>query len=389
LRYFRFLCLSLFLLILAQATNQHWGNVCVSQEVGPANRDVAILRHSVFHIPPSALAQHSAFRIPHSAFAQHSAFRIPHSAIPQQPPPKPQEKKEPEQKPGFRIGVEVNQVYLSINCRSVETGGFVKGLTADDFRVFEDGVRQEITNFASELVPVHVAILWDISGSVQGELPEFRRAILSFIKQLTPDDQVAIITFSDQPKLILNWTSDPKKIELAVNSVYSKGRTVFYDTLYVTFADLLKDVQGKKAVIVLTDGIDTASITDFPRALKLAHRSEAMVYFVSKLDQYAATAIEARTLYPWEPTFKDSFIERVRRELNQMATETGGAVLNYIAMSLSDIYQRVAEELRNQYYLGYLPINRAKDGTWRKIEIQVLKPGVQATTRAGYYAPSK
>jgi VWFA-related protein len=376
LRYLRLFLATFLLVVLAQANNQRAGTVSASQDFFSDSRRATILRQSTI-------------RNPRSGVAQQSAIRNPQSAIGQQPPPKPQEKKEQEQKPGFRIGVEVNQVYLSVNCRSLETGGFVKGLTADDFRVFEDGVRQDITNFASESVPVHVAILWDISGSVQGELPEFRRAILSFIKQLTPDDRVAIITFSDQPKLILNWTSDPKKIELAVNSVYSKGRTVFYDALYVTFADLLKDVQGKKAAIVLTDGIDTASITSFPQALKLAHKSETMVYFVSKLDQYAANAIEARTLYPWEPTFKDSFLERVRRELDQMSTETGGAVLNYIAMSLSDIYQRVAEELRNQYYLGYLPANRAKDGTWRRVEIQVLKPGVQATTRAGYYAPSK
>ncbi|HEV8132295.1 MAG TPA: VWA domain-containing protein [Acidobacteriota bacterium] len=376
MRYLRLFLATFLLVVLAQANNQRAGTVSASQDFFSDSRRATILRQSTI-------------RNPRSGVAQQSAIRNPQSAIGQQPPPKPQEKKEQEQKPGFRIGVEVNQVYLSVNCRSLETGGFVKGLTADDFRVFEDGVRQDITNFASESVPVHVAILWDISGSVQGELPEFRRAILSFIKQLTPDDRVAIITFSDQPKLILNWTSDPKKIELAVNSVYSKGRTVFYDALYVTFADLLKDVQGKKAAIVLTDGIDTASITSFPQALKLAHKSETMVYFVSKLDQYAANAIEARTLYPWEPTFKDSFLERVRRELDQMSTETGGAVLNYIAMSLSDIYQRVAEELRNQYYLGYLPANRAKDGTWRRVEIQVLKPGVQATTRAGYYAPSK
>ncbi len=305
---------------------------------------------------------------------------------------KPEQKKDSsEQKPpqGFRIGVEVNQVSLSVNVRSLETGGFVKGLTAEDFRVFEDGGQQEITNFASESVPVHVAILWDISGSVQGELPEFRRAVLNFTKALSKDDKIAIITFSDEARLKLNWTSDSKKIELAANSVYSKGRTVFYDALYVTFADLFKDVSGKKAVIVLTDGIDTASTTTFSQALKLAIKSEAMVYFVSKLDEYAANAVEGRLLYPWEPTFKDYYIQRVRHEMDEMATKTGGAVLNYVAMSLSDIYQRVAEELRNQYYIGYIPTNLTKDGAWRKIDIEVRRPGVQATTRAGYYAPSK
>ena len=303
-----------------------------------------------------------------------------------------QDSKEPTPDPGppdqgYRIGVEVNQVYLSVSARAIDTGGFVKGLTKEDFRVLEDGTPQEITNFASESVPAHVAILIDVSGSVQGELPEFRRAILNFTRALTADDKISVVTFSDYPKLILNWTSDLQKIELAANSVYSKGRTVFYDALYVTFADLLKEVPGRKAVIVMTDGIDTASTTNFQQSLRLALKSEAMVYFVSKLDQYAAGAMEARLLNPFEPSLKDSLIERVRGEMHQMATQTGGAVLNYIAMSLNDIYQRVAEELRNQYYIGYLPSNRTKDGSWRKVQIEVLKPGVQATTRAGYYAP--
>ncbi|MBI3939594.1 MAG: VWA domain-containing protein [Acidobacteria bacterium] len=287
---------------------------------------------------------------------------------------------------GFRIGVEVNQVYLSVNVRSLETGGFVRGLTKEDFRVLEDGVPQEITNFNSEAVPAHVAIVLDISGSVQGELPEFRRAILNFSRALTRDDKIAIVTFSNQSKLILDWTSDPQKIELAASSVYSKGTTVFYDALYVTFSDLLKEVSGRKAVIVLSDGIDTASTTSFQQVRRQALRAEAMVYFVSKLEEYAAMASGRRWTDPGDPTLRDEFLQRVRSEMNALATETGGAVLNYVAMSLNDIYQRVAEELRHQYYMGYLPANGAKDGSWRKIEIQVLKPGVQATTRAGYYA---
>ncbi|HEY2931918.1 MAG TPA: VWA domain-containing protein [Acidobacteriota bacterium] len=316
--------------------------------------------------------------------------------LPAQKPEKPENpadkpaSQEPVNPPqGFRIGVRVDQVYLSVNVRSLETGGFVRGLKREEFRILEDGVSQEITNFNSEAVPVHVALLLDTSGSVQEELADFRRAILSFVKALTREDKIALVTFSDQAKLILNWTSDPQKIELAAKSVYSKGRTVFYDALYVTFDDLLKDVSGKKAVIVFTDGIDTASSVDYQQVLRLAVKSEAMVYFVSKLDQYAAGAIEGRLLYPFEPSLKEDFINRVRREIDHLSAQTGGAVLNYAAMSLTDIYARVAEELRNQYYIGYQSSNPARDGAWRKIEIDVLRPGVRATTRAGYYAPNR
>ena len=295
---------------------------------------------------------------------------------------------------GFRIGVAVDQVFLSVNARSLE-GGFVRGLRQDQFQVYEDGVKQRIVNFSSEAVPVHVVLLVDISGSTRDSLPVIRRAALRFAKSLGPEDRIAVITFNDAPRLILNWTNDLKKIENALLSVYAKGQTVLNDALYVTCDDLLKDVEGKKAIILLTDGVDTGSMVNYQEAVELGIRSEAIVYVASKLDEYWGMAIAARMefvararIVPRQLT--DEFILEVRRFLQKLANQTGGRVLNSQAFSsLIDVYAQVAEELKNQYYISYVPSNRLKDGSWRNITLRVINPATVVGTRPGYYAPSE
>lgn len=303
-----------------------------------------------------------------------------------------EESSQEQQEEGFRIGVAVDQVFLSVNARSV-TGGFVSDLTREQIQVYEDGVRQEIVNFYSEGVPVHVVLLIDISGSTSRSQGEIHQAALGFAKSLDSEDRVAIITFNDAPRLILDWTNDIQKVERALGSIYAKGSTVFNDALYVTFDDLLASVEGKKAVIALTDGIDTKSMVDPAETMELAIRSESMVYIVSKLEEYWAGATALRNAYqkrtgyvPRELT--DSFILDARRFLRRLAQQTGGKVLDTQAfLSLSDVYRQVAEELKNQYYVSYIPSNILKDGKWRRVEVRARPAGVVVSTRPGYYAP--
>ncbi|MDA2937195.1 VWA domain-containing protein [Acidobacteria bacterium AH-259-A15] len=297
-----------------------------------------------------------------------------------------------QQEEGFRIGVAVDQVFLSVNARSIE-GGFVQDLTKEEFQVSEDGVKQGIVNFYSAGVPVHVILLIDISGSTREAQGHIRRAALGFAKSLGPEDRVTIVTFNDAPRLIVDWTNDIERIELALGSIYAKGYTVLNDALYVVFDDLLKEVQGKKAVIVLTDGIDNNSMVGQDEVVNLATRSETMVYVVSKLEEYWAGAIAARMEYraraQWIPKqLTDEFIIGAKRFLKRLAQQTGGKVLDSKAFnSLTDVYQQVAEELKNQYYISYIPSNIMKDGKWRNVEVRVNLPGVVVSTRPGYYAP--
>ena len=295
---------------------------------------------------------------------------------------------------GFRIGIAVDQVFLSVNARSL-AGGFVRDLRQDHFQVYEDGVKQRIVNFSSEAVPVQVVLLVDISGSTRDSLPVIRRAALSFAKSLGKEDRIAVITFNDAPRLILNWTNDLTKIENALLSVWAKGHTVLNDAVYVTCDDLLKEVAGKKAIILLTDGVDTGSMVSYQEVVDLGIRSEAIVYVVSKLDEYWGMAIAARMefaarsqIVPRQLT--DDFILEVRRFLQKLADQTGGRVLNSQAFSsLIDVYAQVAEELKNQYYVSYVPSNRLRDGIWRNISVRVINPGTVVGTRPGYYAPTE
>ena len=304
----------------------------------------------------------------------------------------PQESSQTQQDEGFRIGVAVNQVFLSVNARSV-AGGFVSGLIQEDLQVYENGVKQEILNFYSEGVPVNVVLLIDISGSTREAQGEIQRAALGFASSLSDEDRVAIITFNDAPRLILNWTNDIEKVELALGSIYAKGSTVFNDALYVTFDDLLAKVEGKKAVIALTDGIDTNSMVEPEDTMNLAVRSEAMVYVVSKLEEYWAGAIAARMAFQSRGqlvprVLKDPFILSAKRFLERLAQQTGGTVLDTTVFgSLGDVYRQVAEELKNQYYISYIPSNILKDGKWRDIEVRARRSGVVVSTRPGYYAP--
>jgi Ca-activated chloride channel family protein len=296
-----------------------------------------------------------------------------------------------EQDDGFRIGVAVNQVFLSVNVRS--HSGFVRDLTAEDFAVFEDGRLQRIVNFYSEQVPVKVVLLIDISGSTGASQADIRHAALLFAKSLGPEDQVAIITFNHQPRLILNWTNEIEKIQLALESTYPRGYTALNDALYVTFDDLLRDVDGKTAVVLLTDGIDTGSSVSFGESMELALRSDTMVYIVSTLEEYWAQAIGYRQRLQahgqWIPdTLKDDYILEMKRTLNRLANLTGGRVLDTRSFGrLDQIYAQVAEELKNQYYLSYVPTNQNRDGAWRELDVQVARGGVAVSTRRGYYAP--
>lgn len=297
----------------------------------------------------------------------------------------------PESQPEFKIGVAVDQVFLSVTARAL-SGGFFKGLTRNDFRVLEDGIEQEIVNFTQEAVPVSVVLLIDASGSTRFSQLAIRKAALRFAESLSGEDHIAIITFNDAPRLILDWTNSMSKVRYALETIYAKGPTVMNDALYVTFDDLLRNVEGKTAVMMLTDGVDTRSMVRLEEAIDLATHSDAIVYAASKLDEYWAMAIQTRQairahgqLVP--NVLTDSYILEARKGLRRLANLTGGRVLEAQAFSsLTEIYETVAEELKNQYYLSYIPSNKKRDGTWRTLEVRSRRLGVAVKTRSGYFA---
>ncbi|HXK61301.1 MAG TPA: VWA domain-containing protein [Acidobacteriota bacterium] len=291
----------------------------------------------------------------------------------------------------YRVGVAVDQVFLPVTARSLE-GGFVRGLEKKDFEVTEDGVVQEIMTFYSEAFPVHVVLLLDASRSTRLIQDQIHRAALKFVESLGPDDRVAVMAFHRQPNQVCNWTNNVAQIEAGLKSVQVSGATALYDALWAAY-DLLEPIEGRKAIVVLTDGADTGSKISREQLLWRAENSPAMVYVISKLDQYWGEAIAARRLYlgraemiPEQLT--DEYIAGNKQFLYAISGNSGGRLLDTATYpDLGEIYKLIADELRYQYYMSYVPKNMRRDGSWRELNVKVNQPGVLVSTKPGYRAP--
>lgn len=303
------------------------------------------------------------------------------SARPQAPVP------QDKQQGQYKIGVEVNMVTVPVTVRR-PGGGFVKGLPQSAFRIKEEGEDQEILLFAQEGVPTRIAVVLDISGSVRSEWGTIKYATRRFLENLHADDQFALVTFNTESRLKMDWGRQTDRLDAVLGSIYCKDLTNLWDAVWVTANEVFSGVKEKKAMILMSDGLDNNSSVTYKEALDAAVRSEAMVYIVSKTQ-----AVRDRILFDKEMAgYYDGIPEEVFLQadyaLRKLAYETGGRVLypkNF--GQLGDVYAEVNEELRNQYTLGYISSNPKKDGSYRHIEVIVDAPDVRVSARPGYYAP--
>jgi VWFA-related protein len=303
------------------------------------------------------------------------------SARPQAPAP------QDKQQGQYKIGVEVNMVTVPVTVRR-PGGGFVKGLPQSAFRIKEEGEDQEILLFAQEGVPTRIAVVLDISGSVRSEWGTIKYATRRFLENLHADDQFALVTFNTESRLKMDWGRQTDRLDAVLGSIYCKDLTNLWDAVWVTANEVFSGVKEKKAMILMSDGLDNNSAVTYKEALDAAVRSEAMVYVVSKTQ-----AVRDRILFDKEMAgYYDGIPEEVFLQadyaLRKLAYETGGRVLypkNF--GQLGDVYAEVNEELRNQYTLGYISSNPRKDGSYRHIEVIVDAPDVRVSARPGYYAP--
>jgi VWFA-related protein len=294
-----------------------------------------------------------------------------------------------QQQGQFKIGVEVNMVNLPVTVRKRE-GDFIKGLPKSAFHVTEDGEKQEILNFAQEAVPTHIALVLDISGSVNQEWGTIKRSTEKFVENLQPDDQFSLVTFNTETHLRMDWGNKTDRLDDVLSSIYCKDNTNLWDTIYVVANDLFKEIRDKKAMIIMTDGLDNNSSIAYKDALDAAVHAEAALYVVSKTQAVREDYIyemHQQGVYAGIP--EEAFLQ-ADLALRKLAYETGGRVLypNNFGQ-LDNIYADVDQELRNQYSLGYISTNTAKDGSYRKIEVAVDSPGAMVAARPGYYAPNQ
>jgi len=285
----------------------------------------------------------------------------------------------PGRVPVFKSGVDV--VNLAVTVTDAK-GRFITDLAELDFEVLEEGVPQPLTIFTREDLPVSLALLLDTSASMEMKLSQAQSAAVRFVKTLQPADEAQVIQFSQRAEVVQDFTSDKSLLETAIRGTRASGDTALYTAIYVALKDLDRRHRDgemrRRAVVVLTDGEDTASVITDDQVLELARRTGIGIYGVG-LYGTEASAPPSRTLSPEQSTFFFSTLGR----------ETGGqAHFLKTASQLEGVYDRLAQELRSQYGLGYVPTNPARDGTWRRVTVRTpSRLNLQIRHKLGYFAP--
>ncbi|HVP41793.1 MAG TPA: VWA domain-containing protein [Terriglobales bacterium] len=276
--------------------------------------------------------------------------------------------------PTFRADVNLVNVYVTVADRA---GAPVGGLTEDDFQLFEDEVPQKISVFARESeLPLSIVVALDTSLSTRKDLQLELAAARDFVKSiLRPQDRLALYQFSQEVQEVVPFTSDMRSIDQGLKRVHVGAATALYDAIYLGSRALSRR-QGRKVMVVITDGGDTMSQVDYQEALRQAQIADTLVYSI--IDVPIAASAGRNT--------------GGEHALIQIANDTGGKY--YYAVSDEDLkraFQKVSEELRTQYLLGYYPLKRLTDSDYRRIEVR-LKPdagprfaGLSPRHRAGYY----
>lgn len=277
----------------------------------------------------------------------------------------------------YRGGTDV--VLLSVTVTD-GAGRHVPGLSREDFRVFEDGVAQEIAHFASQPEPISLSLLIDTSTSMETKLSIAQQAASGFLARLGPNDVAQIVDFDNQTRILATFSSDKAVLDRALRQTKAGGSTSMYNALYTALSELRR-LRGqfagelrRQAIILLSDGEDTSSIVPFEDVLDLAKRSEVTVYAIALVTK---DSLQSRGGWS-ESEFA----------LRSLTRETGGRVY-FVAEppQLPAIYIQISEELANQYSIAYMSNNPKRDGTWRRIALQVVKGDAIPRTKAGYYAP--
>jgi len=334
-----------------------------------------------------------------------------HGQQTQQPPERPVD----EQGFRFRSGVELVNVTATVSDTS---GRFVPGLRAEDFQVYEDNQPVEVTHFSAERVPVSLGIALDTSGSMAGEkIQEAQSALERFVFELLDkQDEIFIYRFSNFPTLLQGWTSDRQLLTRAIGRITPNGGTAMYDTIAEAIPLAQRGQNRKKALLLISDGNDTASSTGILPVKQLIRESEVLVYAIGIDGESESTAgrmppprapqpvpfpfpggrRRPGSSWPQQPPSgggggwsgrnrpNDDRVNVVA--LRDMTDDSGGRTeIIRDPRDLNPATAGIADELSRQYYLGYRALGN-KDGRWHSIRVEVRNRGYRVRARRGYIA---
>ncbi len=260
----------------------------------------------------------------------------------------------------FRSGVRVVLVPATVTRK----GKFVAGLSVDAFRVYENGVQQEITSFAAHEAPVEFVVAVDASGSMTKRMPEVKRAVRRFLSLLRPVDRITLLSFNNEIYTLSRPNAEPEERLRALAQIVPFGTTSLYDAIARSL-QILEKRPGKRAVVVFTDGEDRSSQMSLTDIETMVESGNSVLFMISPKN-----AIED---------------DRLRKMLERLSERSGGrALLDEKIENLEQAFRDVYQEIRSQYLLTYSPSRQDLDDRWRSIEIELTIKGHKITGREGY-----
>lgn len=261
------------------------------------------------------------------------------------------------------VSVQVVQVNALVSDRS---GKFVTGLKPEQFRVAENGVPQRIVHFEAEEAPLEIVVAMDISGSMGIAIEDLKAAVRQFLAKLKPVDQVTLVAFNEEMFVLTQRENDPARLSAAVDRLTTWGGTTLYDAI-IRSVELLSRQQGRRSLVVFSDGEDQSSQASFAVVDRALRGSDATLFMVA-LGRGREEA-------------------NLRETLDALAEPTGGrALFAEKSSELGDAFAELLNELTNQYLLGFESTNGARDGLWRKLEIALPGTPYRVRARQGYFA---
>jgi Ca-activated chloride channel family protein len=275
----------------------------------------------------------------------------------------------------FRSGIDLVNFGVTVLDRK---GNVVRGLTAVDFELVEEGKLQQIRYFlegdhGDEPTPLHIGLLFDTSGSMGEDIKLARTAAVKFVNKLSSAEDVTLVDFDTQVRVARYSQAELPRLIERIRMRKTDGWTALYDALGI-YMNGAQDQNGRKVLVLYTDGGDTRSTVTWGDALDMLKASDVTVYSIGFLEHQPASSRSEQ-----------------RMRLEQLARMTGGtAHFPYSADQLESVYDKIVEELAARYTLGYLSTNDRTDGAWRDVKIRVKRTDLRdlkIRTRSGYFAP--
>jgi Ca-activated chloride channel family protein len=282
-------------------------------------------------------------------------------------------------KPGGQIHMDVDLALVNVTVTD-PYNRLVTGLEQDNFRVFEDNIEQEVVNFSAEDVPISIGVIFDFSGSMANKVGKAREAAVQFFKTANPQDEFFLVSFNERAELTSSFTNSVEDLQSRLMLTSPRGRTALLDAIYLGLSQMRGAHNGKRALLILSDGGDNHSRYNESDIKRLVKEADTQLYAIGIFDPLG-------------------YRNRTPEELNgpsllsEITEMTGGRVFAVEKLDeLPDIASKIGMELRNQYVLGYRPSNKAHDARWRKLKIKLRAPKglppLSVFSKTGYYAPS-